>query len=158
MNGSKAFAAGVIGAAVMTILMGLARAAGVPVNLEMMLGSMLTGGIGIATWVLGFAMHLVAGGIIAILYAMVFHAIGRASGGIGLTIAAVHTVISGIGLIFIPAMHPMIPGLMSAPGAFMANLGIVGIFAFAALHLIYGALVGGMYASSMSTRRISARL
>ena len=44
-----------------------------------------------------------------------------------------------------PAMHPLIPEQMPAPGAFMANMGLMGVIAEIMLHLIYGAIVGAMY-------------
>jgi hypothetical protein len=39
----------------------------------------------------------------------------------------------------------MIPERMPAPGAFMVNLGVIGIIAEFALHAVYGAIVGGLY-------------
>jgi hypothetical protein len=44
-----------------------------------------------------------------------------------------------------PIMHPLVPEMMPAPGAFMANLGMMGVGAFFMLDLIYGAIVGAMY-------------
>jgi len=44
-----------------------------------------------------------------------------------------------------PAVHPLIPEIMPAPGAFTANLGTMGIAAFVILHPLYGAIVGAMY-------------
>ena len=47
----------------MTVIMAMARAMGMPVNLEMMLGTMMGGAPSAASWILGFIIHLVAGGI-----------------------------------------------------------------------------------------------
>jgi hypothetical protein len=43
MKYGKAFGAGVLGAVVMTVMMAVARAMGMPANLEMMLGTMMGG-------------------------------------------------------------------------------------------------------------------
>src|ERR687898_685506 len=63
MNYRKALVAGVIGAAVMSIIMAMARALGMPVNLELMLGTMMGGLPSAAKWIMGLIIHLIAGGI-----------------------------------------------------------------------------------------------
>jgi len=83
-------------------------------------------------------------------YAVGFEYIMRRAGwAIGLGFGVIHTLIAGIGLGLMPAMHPLMPEIMPAPGAFMANLGTMGIAAFVILHLIYGAIVGTMYGHAM---------
>ena len=131
MKYGKAFGAGVLGAVVMTVIMAMARAMGMPVNLEMMLGTMMGGPPSAAKWVMGFIMHLMAGGIFALIYAVGFEYL-------------THRADWLVGVRF-GAMHPLIPEQMPAPGAFMANLGMMGVIAEIMLHLIYGAIVGAMY-------------
>jgi len=147
MKMSTTMAAGIIGALVMTGIMWVARnILGMPVNLEMMLGTMIGMEPSVWAWFIGFVIHLTAGAVFALLYAEGFeHLTHRASWLVGLIFGAVHTVFSGFFLGLIPALHPLIPEQMAAPGLFMSATGVIGVIAFAALHLIYGAIVGGMY-------------
>jgi hypothetical protein len=124
MKYGKAFAAGIVGAIAMTIIMVMARAMGMPANLEMMLGTMMGNPPSAMAWVIGLIMHLIAGGVFGV----------------------IHTLFSGLVVLgMLPAIHPLVPEMMAAPGVFMANLGVEGVVAFVALHLIYGAMVGAMY-------------
>lgn len=41
--------------------------------------------------------------------------------------------------------RPMISEMMRPPGAFMSGIGAMGVGLFILEHLIYGAIVGGMY-------------
>ncbi|MGM0575188.1 MAG: hypothetical protein ACQEXJ_05610 [Myxococcota bacterium] len=142
----KAMYAGVLGAMVMTVVMAIARGLGMAVNLEMMLGALITESVTTGTWVLGLCIHVVAGAVFGLVYAAVFEYVThRAGWGLGLGIGAVHTLVSGVVLGALPMVHPLMPGFLDPPGMFMANLGVLGVAAFAALHLIFGALVGASY-------------
>jgi hypothetical protein len=146
MNYRKALVAGVIGAAVMSIIMAMARMMGMPANLEMMLGTMTGGPPSAIRWIMGWIIHLIAGGIFALIYAVGFeYWTHRAGWLVGLGFGIIHTLFSGLLLAMMPIMHPLVPEMMPAPGAFMANLGMMGVGAFFMLHLIYGAIVGAMY-------------
>ena len=146
MKVGRAFAAGVVGALVMSVLMALARSMGMQVNLEMMLGTMMGGPPSPTKWIMGFVMHLIIGGLWALVYAAGFEYLThRASWAIGLGFALVHALIAGVFMGMMPAIHPLIPEMMPAPGAFMAHLGLMGVIAEFMLHLIYGAIVGAMY-------------
>lgn len=148
MNAGKAFLAGVTGGAIMTLLLVIARALGLDVNLSMMLGTMLGLEPSTGTWIVGFVMHLIISGLIAILYALGFEYVThRASVGTGIGFSLVHILVGGVVMAFIPAIHPMIPEVLGAPGAFLSSYGVLGIIAFIALHLVYGGVVGGMYAA-----------
>ncbi len=146
MKWGRAFWAGVIGGAIMSILMALARAAGMPVNIGMMLGTLTGLPVSPGAWLVGFILHLVISGLIAFVYAWGFeYAAHRANAGIGAAFAAIHVVLAGFFLGVMPALHPLMPTPMSPPGIFLSNLGAIGIIAFIALHAIYGLIVGGMY-------------
>jgi hypothetical protein len=71
---------------------------------------------------------------------------------VGAAFGLAHAVIAGLGMGIVPAIHPMIPERMPAPGAFMANLGAIGIVAEFALHAVYGAIVGAMYGPVIGER------
>jgi hypothetical protein len=137
----KAFGAGVLGAVVMTALMAMARAMGMPVNLEMVLGTMIGG----------------APSLFALIYAVGFeYWTHRADWLVGLGFGVIHTLFSSVLLAMIPAMHPLVPEQMPAPGPFMSNLGMMGVLAFFMLHLIYGAIVGAMYGPVIHSRWLGA--
>ncbi len=146
MNYGKAFIGGMVGGAVMSALMAMARLMGMPVNLEMMLGTMVGLGPNTTTWILGFLMHLMISGLIALAYGAGFEYVThRADWKAGAAFSILHILIGGMFMGMVPIMHPLVPEQMPAPGAFMSNLGAMGVAAFVMLHLIYGAIVGAMY-------------
>lgn len=149
MKTGKAFLAGVVGGATMTILMAIGRALGLRVNLEMMLGTMLLPP-GATAWVVGLALHLLISGLIAIAYAAGFERVThRAGPSVGLAFSGVHIVIGGLFMGLIPALHRLIPEQLAAPGAFLSNHGALGVIAFIVLHAIYGTIVGTIYAPAI---------
>lgn len=146
MKAGKAFAAGVVGGAVMSVLMAIARLLGMPVDLETLLGTMTGMDPGAMAWVLGLVMHLVISGAIALLYGLGFEYVSHRSGALpGVVFSLIHIVVGGLFMGAIPAIHPEVPETLAPPGAFMSNLGDMGVVAFVVLHAIYGAVVGVMY-------------
>lgn len=146
MNGGRAFVAGLAGGAVMTALTWMARTfMGMPMNLEMMEGTMVVQPPGATAWIVGFVMHLMISGLIALLYAWAFeHVAHRSGAGIGALFGLVHAVIAGLAMGMVPGIHPLIPEQMPAPGAFLSNIPM-GVIALFVLHAIYGAVVGAIY-------------
>jgi hypothetical protein len=146
MKVGKAIIAGLVGGVAMTILAWLVRLAGLPMNAEMMLGSMVSSSPGATTWLIGFLMHLTISALIALAYAWGFERVTHRAGAVvGLGFAVIHVIIAGIVMAMIPAIHPMIPEQMPAPGAFMANMGGTFVALFVIEHLLYGAIVGALY-------------
>jgi hypothetical protein len=146
MHKSQAFWAGVTGALVMTIIMALARFAGMDFNLEMIMGTWFGLEPGVGTWLFGLVVHLAIGGLIGLAYGSAFeYWLHRARWSTGVGVAVIHTVIAGILMGALPAVHPLIPEVLMAPGPFLVNFGLSGIVAFVVLHLIYGGVVGSMY-------------
>lgn len=147
MNSGRAFVAGVVGGAVMSALMWMARVLmEMPANLEMMLGTMFGMMPSATTWLIGFAIHLMISGLIALIYAWGFeHLTHRAGWLVGAGFGLIHALIAGLVMGMMPAMHPMMPEQMPPPGAYMSNLGTMGIMAEFMLHLVYGAIVGAIY-------------
>lgn len=146
MKTSKAFFAGVIGGAVMSILMLMARQAmGMEVKLELLLGTMFMEP-GSAAWGVGIVMHLVISGMIAVAYAWAFENVLHRSGWeAGALVSSVHVLVAGVFMGMMPMMHPLVPDMMPGPGFFMLNLGVMGFIALVMLHVIFGAIVGSMY-------------
>lgn len=153
MNSSRAFLAGLIAGLAMTIIAAIGRAFGMPLDVEMMLGTMFGFDAGeTGTWILGFVIHLMLSGLIALLYAWGFeHITKRAGWGIGTAFSVVHIIIGGLMMGVVPFIHPMIPEAMAAPGIFVVNLGTGAVIFFLIEHLVYGALVGGIYATGTTT-------
>ncbi len=156
MQIGRAVIAGVVGGVVMTGLGWLVRQMGIPMNAEMMFGTMVSPP-GPTAWLIGFAMHLMISGAIALAYAWGFEHVTRRAGVlVGLGFAVIHIAIAGLVMGMIPAMHPMIPEQMPAPGAFMANMGTTFVALFVLEHLLYGAIVGAMYARAPHRRLATA--
>lgn len=143
MDHGRLFSAGVIGGVAASVLGAVLRAAGVHVDLELWLGTVLIGP-GAAAWLVGFFWHLSLSGLMAILYGRAFLALGRSNASMGLRVAMVHLSISGVLLGSLPWLHPRIPEEVPAPGLFLAGHGFAGVAAFVAVHLAYGAVVGAL--------------
>lgn len=159
MKTSKAIVAGLTGGIAMTILGFVVRQMGIDMNAEMMLGTMLVSPAGTTAWIVGLMIHLMLSVIFALIYAWGFERLTHRAGvAVGLGFAVVHIIFAGIAMTMIPAMHPGIPEMMMAPGAFMSGMGAMGVGLFVLEHLMYGAIVGGMYGTVMhpSARPIAA--
>lgn len=73
MSWWKAFLAGIFGATLISIMLGAANLAGFHVlDFSMMWGTLVGLPIGWKAWVAGFCIHLVVGGIFALIYAGLF--------------------------------------------------------------------------------------
>jgi hypothetical protein len=152
MKAGRAVAAGVVGGVAMTTLGWLVRRLGLEMNAEMMLGTVVSSP-GLTAWLIGFGMHLMISALIALAYAWGFeHVTHRAGAAVGLGFAVIHVVIAGMVMAMIPAMHPIIPEQMPAPGPFMANMGAAFVALFAIEHLLYGTIVGAMYGPVLHAR------
>ena len=158
MSYGRAFGAGVVGGIVMSIGLAMGRAMGMSgANLEMMLGTMPgfqpSGGV----WLLGFMMHLMISGAIALIYAWGFeHVTHKAGAVVGTGFGVIHAIIGGMAMGMMPLIHPLIPEQMPAPGAFMSSMGMMGVMAEIVLHMIYGATVGALYGPVTVVRGIRA--
>jgi hypothetical protein len=73
------------------------------------------------------------------------HVTQRSGAAIGAGFGVVHGIIGGLAIGMMPMMHLRIPEQLPAHGAFMANMGAMGVMAEMVLHIIYGAVVGGIY-------------
>ena len=139
----RAFAYGVLGAFMMTVLLVLMRWAGLTqFNIAMLLGSMLSQDFSASAWVMGFAWHLVNGGIFGLIYGAIFKAVGQAGAGRGTLFGFVHWLAFSLVMALAPAIHPLVPSELAAPGFFAINYGVLTAVAGLALHLIFGYIVG----------------
>jgi hypothetical protein len=73
-------------------------------------------------------------------------------------VAFAHIGLSGVALLALPAIHPLIPDVLPAPGPMMLSLGWLDFVSFVALHLLFGAIVGGFYGKTHSRPLLAQRL
>lgn len=146
-NWALAFFAGVVGAVIMTILFAVGRAVDIPFNLAMILGSWVTLEVGVGTWILGFVMHVILGGLFGMIYASFFHGWRRADWMAGIALSIPHIVIAGFFFWVLPYVHGAIPEHPAFPylGFLAWNYGGWVFLELIVLHLIYGAVVGEIY-------------
>lgn len=135
-----AFVAGVLGAFVMTLLESL----GIwmqwsPYSLEVMLGSVITGTLTWTAWFVGFAWHLLNGGLFALVYAAIFKYIKRSGPSTGALIGIGHWAVAALLLKFLSAIHPLTATTTTVIGSLL-------------LHLAYGAVLGWLYRAAMRRR------
>jgi len=146
MRAGLAFWAGVIGAAAMVLGMWIARIVGATdFNFGYWWGSMILGNTSGAAWVLGFVIHLIIGGLVALAFAAAFEAIGRSNWWLGLIGSLIFLGVAGLFVGWISMVHPAIPQVIPDPGFFTANYGVGSIITFCILYLVYGIIVGSMY-------------
>lgn len=145
MKTVRAAVAGVLGALAMTLAMFLFRLAGVNVNLESLLGSLIVPPGGLDPWVMGFLIHVAVGAVAGFVYAVIFEmAVQQAGAVVGAGLGICHGLLAGLMMSGIPAMNPLALGAQSAPGPFLQNVSY-GPFVFLALHALFGAVVGIAY-------------
>lgn len=153
MKTREVFVSGVLAGAAMSVVMAFARMLGLPVRIELILGTLFVDP-GPAAWLIGLVAFLVGSGLIALLYGVGFEYVAhRAGTKTGIALSLIHIVVGGAFLGALPAIHPRVTEMLQAPGPYLANLGIIGILAFVALHLMYGALVGGLYGDTVHAPR-----
>lgn len=101
-------------------------------------------------YMLGLMVHLMMGVIFAIVYAALFDILGVDANWLwGAIFGAVHGVIAGMAFGMMPAMHPrMGPSeVLAAPGLFGVRYGSMVPIGVLLLHVVFGAVVGGVYAA-----------
>lgn len=146
MRAGLAFWAGVLGAIVMVIGMWIAYGAGATgFSFSWWWGAMALGNTSGASWVLGFFIHLVLGGLIGLVYGAFFEAIGRANWALGLLGGFVQLVICGFALYGISLIQPAVPEVIVNPGMFTAYWGAASIATFCLVIMAFGLIVGSMY-------------
>jgi hypothetical protein len=157
MHWFKAFLAGVLGAAVMSLIAFAVTAFGFPFGFEMLLGSWATERVDTVSWLVGLAIHLAIGGAFGVLYAISFRWLRVEGGPAGIVISTVHLMIAGFLFAAIPSLHPLVPELVPAPGLYMSEQGPLGVALFVVTHLLFGAVTGGSYRRGRYARMADRR-
>lgn len=142
----------------MTIVMALGRAMlGMKANMEALMGTMVYQKPGGTAWVVGFVMHMMLSILIALIYMVGFEKVThKANALIGAAFAIPHAIIGGLVIGLLGAVHPLIPAMMPNPGPYMINMGAIYVVAMFAVHMMYGATVGAVYAPAESALHESA--
>jgi hypothetical protein len=146
MRVRRAIVFGVLGAAAISVLSAFLRAVGLPIRLELLLGTLFGTRPGPAAFVLGLAMHLAIGGAFGLLYGWLFETVWDHGGAFtGMILGTLHASLIGMAVGLTPQFHPLVPERIADPGPFFANAGTAGVLAFFAMHVLYGAIVGAGY-------------
>ncbi len=145
-NWGSAFIAGVCGALIMVPLLWLTQ----PIEQTRMdiclfLGSLLTGQTGNASWMIGLGMHLLIGGIVGLVYGMVFEWWGDSDWLPGLIVSIPHSLVAGLALWFVGSIHPLMPEMFPEPGFLGLSFSWRIALHLFMLNAVYGAVVGGIY-------------
>jgi hypothetical protein len=149
MKTGNAFFAGVMGGVAMSLLMTLARARGIPVNTELLLGTFPGGSPGPTEWISGFAVALLLAGVIGGAYAQGFRLLAPRGGRrAAVAFSFVHAIVGGVLLEAVVLIHPLVPHSIPDPGTFLGNFGPAGLFIFFSSHFAYGTVVGTLYEPS----------
>jgi len=129
----------------MTVLMVIVRMAGLNVNFPNLLGSTIVAEPGMARWTVGFALHLLIGAVAGLVYAAGFeYGVQRSGALVGAGFGVAHGLMAGLFMSAIPAMNPLIPDTLSAPGVFLESIHF-GPVVFILLHVAFGAVMGAVY-------------
>lgn len=146
MRAGRAIVFGVLGAGAISVVSAALRAAGVNVQLELILGTMMGGAPSAATFALGLTFHLLIGGLFGLAYGYLFERVWDHGGaGTGVILSVIHAALIGMIVGLTPQFHPLVPEVIADPGPYFANAGVAGVLAFFALHAVYGAIVGAGY-------------
>lgn len=137
------FLGGLLGAVAFNFLAWMSVKLGVlPVALYKLFGVWLTGTTGLGASVLGFAAHVLGGGVIGVFYGSVFRATSYTGWRFGAMVALGHWTIAG----WLLGLMDSLPGKVPVPGFFSANYGTGGFVATLVLYLVFGAIVGEVFA------------
>jgi hypothetical protein len=155
-NLSKELAGGLLGTLALTTMMRVATETKLTrMDLALILGTIVTENRRKAK-AIGYIFHFALGIIFAFAYGAFFLMIGRSSWWLGAILGAVHAVFNASILInvLLPVVHPVMGtpetaanevALIEPPGFLMVNYGRNTFLVTLASHVVYGAIVGGVF-------------
>jgi hypothetical protein len=140
------FAAGVLGAFVISVVISIFRALGLQLlSFEMILGSVFIGRASTGAWILGFAWHLLNGGLFGLVYVAAFKTIGRANIMIGILFGFIQWIVAGYGIGTVPVLRvPPVYRLVPDTGFFHSSSSVEIVVAYLFLLLLFGAIIGAV--------------
>ncbi len=146
MRIQRALIFGILGASAISGISAALRAIGMPIQLEIIMGTAFGGHNLVAAFLLGLALHLAIGGAFGLLYGWLFERVWAHGGAsTGMILGVIHAALIGMLVGLTPRFHPLIPEQIMDPGPYFANAGSIGVIAFFAVHILYGAIVGHGY-------------
>ena len=156
MSVSAAIAGGFVGTLVLTTALRVGNELALTrIDLPFLLGTAFTSDRTRAK-ALGYALHFVVGFMFALVYYVVFTAIGQSGWWLGAVFGFAHGVFSGTALVntLLPLVHPRMGtrstaapsvALLEPPGFLMLNYGTQTPLIALAAHVAYGTIVGGFF-------------
>lgn len=146
MKTARAIGFGILGACAVSATSAVLRAAGIPIRLELLLGTVLGAVPEDHAFAVGLPVHLVAGGAFGLLYGWLFERVWDHGGAsTGMILGVIHGACVGMFVGLTPMLRPAMPYAIPDPGPFFANAGVSGVVGFFGLHVLYGAIVGAGY-------------
>ncbi len=137
---------GVVGGLGISAVCGLLRLMGLPIGIELILGTLTglpPGGAAIAA---GLLIHLAIAAGFGVLYGWLFTRVWAHGGAsTGIIFGLIQATLLGMFFGLTPQFHPYIPHVVADPGPYFVNLGLGGVFAWFGVHVLYGAVVGAGY-------------
>ena len=116
MRAGKAILFGVLGAGAISVTSVILRTIGLPIRLELILGTAFGLHPGPAAFALGLATHLAIGGAFGLLYGWLFEAVWLHGGAFtGMLLGTLHAALVGMGVVLTPQFHPMVPSERRRP-------------------------------------------
>ncbi|MBX3233225.1 MAG: hypothetical protein KIT84_20750 [Labilithrix sp.] len=146
MRPGKAILFGVLGAAAISLLSAILRAIGLPLSIEIYLGTLTGIAPGGLAFGIGLLMHLGLGALFGLLYGALFERVWVHGGApTGMLLSVLHAGLIGMMLGLTPHVHPLVPEALPDPGPYFARLGAAGVISFFLSHVVYGAIMGAGY-------------
>lgn len=154
MRPGKAILFGVLGAASISLLSAVLRALGLPLSIEMYLGTVSGLAPGALAFGIGLMLHLSLGALFGLLYGALFERVWSHGGAFtGMLLSVLHAGLVGMLLGLANHVHPLVPERLPDPGPYFSGLGVAGVLSFFLMHVAYGAIMGGGYGHVASERQ-----
>ncbi len=154
MRPGRAILFGVLGAASISLFSALLRALGLPLSIEIYLGTLSGLPVGSMAFGVGLLLHLALGGLFGLGYGALFEKVWAHGGAAtGMLLAMLHGAMLGILLGLTPHVHPLQLVGPVDPGPYFSNLGAAGVVSFFAAHMFFGAILGAGYGHVRAERQ-----